>query len=255
MEINSFFRTSLLILILFYIHSCIDPHKGLHDKYIPTGDGGSIYNLFRDDVLIDSCYMRNGKRQGIRMRLDTLDSVKIYTNYKDGKKNGKGSAYFFNKKLSYNVNFRNDTMIGECFFYYSTGKINTYEFRRFTDGKVMYQRFYDEKGNTIKSVGKGLIQISCLKDTIYVNEEYQGVATLATPPNTKTVFMYADFTNDTIGKNHMINTENTQKRYFNATFKKPGIYKKIIFWSIEDSITGQIHKGNNGLEIVVIPHK
>ncbi|MBA3680488.1 MAG: hypothetical protein H0W73_04895 [Bacteroidetes bacterium] len=218
----------------------------------PETVNDSVAQIIKYDkgVIIDSFGEVRGKIEGLRFSFDKKSKTRIYSNYNDDRLNGIEKGYFMNGVLSYITNFRNDTVVGETFYYYPSGQIKTYEFNTFTFGQLIYQRKYDLNGKTIKSIGRGLIHFNQEKDSIKIGNEFYGVFILAMPPKTKTYLMIADFTQDTIGVNHRI-YEGGQERIYKEKFYKAGNIKKIIFWSIEDSLTKQVHKGHKVLDIYV----
>jgi len=112
---------------------------------------------------------------------------------------------------------------------------------------------YDQAGAQFDNLSYtcGLVQYNREKDTVKIGEEYYGEIIIATPPKTKSVIMISDFTTDSIGANHILFEGIHQKRIYNEKFNKAGLVKKIIFWAIEDSINGQIHKGKKVVNIFV----
>lgn len=240
-----------ILFSLIFLSSCnLDWDK--IDKPETVNDSATVVTKFNSNKeVIDSFGEVKGKIEGLRYSFDEKGKVKIYSNYKNGKLNGKENGYHLNGKLAYTTNFVNDTAKGETFFYYENGSIEQYQFKSYLNGVLTYQRFYDKQGNTTKSLGRGLIQFNRKKDTVKVDEEYIGEFVIATPPKTNAVIMIADFNSDSTGTNHVIFEGKEQIRTYKAKFNKQGSVKKIVFWAIEDSLDGQVHKGKKVLHIFV----
>jgi hypothetical protein len=241
-------------IVLFYLpiffYSCGLPWEKVGEPKKVNQDCVIVkYN--QKNQMIDSLVYINQKIEGVRFTLDTVEQIKIYSIYKNGVLDGEQNGFNLNGKLSFKVKFEQGKKVGEGFYYDELGNLQCYEYRIKDSNTPVFQTFYKGNKNITKCAGRGLIKFNRLKDTIAVGEVYYGEAIMAKPPYMNSVLMLADFTPDSSGVNHEINLEKGELRHVNFKFKKPGHYKKIFFWALEDTVTQYIYKDFEVLDIWV----
>ena len=109
-----------------------------------------------DDILIYEGEYLNGRRYGKGKEYDSFGGELIYEGeYLNGRRNGKEKEYYYNGKLEFEGEYLNGQKNGKGKKYYYNGKL---EFEgEYLDDKEWIGIRYDEKGNIIYKLDKGII--------------------------------------------------------------------------------------------------
>ncbi|MFT3739026.1 MAG: hypothetical protein QM786_09725 [Breznakibacter sp.] len=137
----------------------------------------------------------------------------------------------------------------ESFTYYPNGDIRKYAF--FLNDSLRYYRFYSGKGQFTESGGCGLAYLDndvLYIDTVVTNEPYFQQLRLVSPPNCKVRVLYGDEVDDEETRDfttHPLQFLPVKGNYSGmlVKFDLEGQFRKVLYWSIEDTVNGGIEKG------------
>lgn len=178
------------------------------------------------------------KTQGDTLKIGTYEDGSVY--YKSLKKKG----------------FNNYTET-ESFTYFPNGKIRKYAF--FLNDSLRYFRFYDLNGKPAEKGGCALVYLdneTLYADTLNVNEPYFQQLRLAMPPHAVVRVLYGNEVADEAARNMETDPLQFLPSKGNLSgmlvkLEKAGVYDKVLYWSLEDSLTGEIEKGRVWRKFIV----
>jgi hypothetical protein len=183
-------------------------------------------------------YVVTYKQQGDSLKWGYYEDGTLY--YKSLKKKGFGS---FTETESYT--------------YFPNGNIRKYAF--FLNDSLRYFRFYDQNGHPTESDGCALVYLAndvTFVDSLNVNEPYFQQLRLAIPPQSTMRILYGNEVANELTR--QLNTDPLDflplKENLSGMlvkFEQPGIYHKVLYWSLQDSVTGEIEKGRVWRQFVV----
>lgn len=246
-------KYNYIVLLSLFLCSC-----GVNWDNIPgTGKAETINDSvkqvlkFDSGLVIDSFGEKKGKIEGLRFSFDKEAGHRIYSKYENGKRNGKEIAFYQNGKIVYTSFYRNDTTIGETYFYYDSGNLQTFEYYYPKSGQLVFQVKYNEVGNIKTVKGSPLIQYNRNKDTVKINEEYYGECEYVQPNNYSMDVNAFEFRKDSLDIKpiKLIQTRNFWT--FKEKFKKNGKVNILLKWNLKDTISGTVFNGKDIITLFV----
>jgi hypothetical protein len=219
----------------------------------------TIYQLFPIVLFLVfiGCKSTNKQQEIVQLSNGETDVV-TYQLMGDSVKTG----YFSNGQIYYNGVSKqgfNGIIEREVFQYNFNGGIEKYAC--YLNDSLRYFRLYNEKGQATNFGGTGLIYLN--DETIYVDSLKVGQRffqnfRLAHPPHATVRVIYGDSVPDESLRNFdnmplMSLPIKENLSGFLVDFNLPGQYTKVIYWSVEDSISKSIQKGRLWRKFVVTP--
>ena len=181
--------------------------------YLKSDKSEYVYVAYnRDGRMIDSGRYVNDTITGFHKFYEDKTKLTHFENYKNGLLNGPHKAVYGGGVTSFEGYEKDGFPVGQWKFHYADGRMITYEYYDST-GRVKYFRKYDDKGNTVKIKGNGIISLhlgESVQDTIF------GLAEIAVPDGCETLLKIS------IDNNTVFEKKATQARlpfYFNKSEK------------------------------------
>jgi antitoxin component YwqK of YwqJK toxin-antitoxin module len=148
--------------------------------------------------LIDSGKYVNDTITGFHKFYEDKTKLMHFEHFKNGLLDGPHKAIYSGGVTSFE-GFRKDGFpVGEWKFHYPNGGMITYEYYD-SIGRVKYFRKYDDKGNTVKITGNGIISVSLPAS---MGDTLAGLVEVAIPDNCK-VHLKITGKGNTIFENHV----------------------------------------------------
>lgn len=196
-------------------------------------------------LLLANC--KSGDREIIQLPDGTSHTV-TYKNFGDSVRIGtyeNGNVYYKSLKTK----GLSGIVETEGFTYYPNGTIRKYAF--FLNDSLRYYRFFDAQGTPTDFGGCGLAYLDnevLYIDTVAVNNPYFQQLRLVSPPHGKVRVLYGDEVEDEETRDfdkHPLAFLPVKGNYSGMLlkFETEGLYKKVLYWSIEDTVNGGIEKG------------
>jgi hypothetical protein len=172
------------------------------------------------------------------------------------------TGYYSNGKIYYKgISYQGFNGISEreIFQYNIDGSIIKYAC--YLNDSLRYFRYYDGKNLTTNFGGTGLIYLNnetIYVDTLKVGQKFFQNLRLAQPPHATLRVIYGDFVDDESIRNFdkmpLMSLPIKEKLSgFLVEFNQPGEYTKVIYWSVEDSISKSTQKGRLWRKFIVTP--
>jgi antitoxin component YwqK of YwqJK toxin-antitoxin module len=262
------FKQNKNIFFIIFIMLTISCKEKIHYEYYENGNiketqislnkennSNKEYIIMRykeNGALIDSFYTINGEINGIKKTSNNKDSVIEYSEFKNNILNGNMIAYFPNGKVRYQGKMLNGKRVGTWLYYYKNGNISAFQQFMRPDSTLFYRKYYDN-GEIAQTIGKGIVRMNKIKDTVKVNEIYETEIYPVFPPNCK-INIFTNFKEKTpySKKFGRINFEGFSQIILKKQMKEIGVFDWKLKWEIIDTLRNNTYKGSSILKVIVI---